>query len=125
MIESTASFELAKHWMHKKDSAIFTVGYMDPDTPGYKIASSKTGDRIRLVEKGDKTRVKCCIENFRFSAHSRREEILSVVSRLNPEKVILVHGDQEAIDWMGASILKKWNNKKVFAPGNSRQLLFD
>ncbi len=125
IIESTASFELAKHWMHKKDSAIFTVGYMDPDTPGYKIANSKTGDRIRLIEKGDKIRVKCGIENFRFSAHSRREEILSVVNRLSPEKVILVHGDQEAIDWMGASILKKWNNKKVFAPGNGRQLLFD
>ncbi|HEY6625482.1 MAG TPA: MBL fold metallo-hydrolase, partial [Ignavibacteriaceae bacterium] len=34
MVESTNSFMLAKRWLQKKDSAIFTVGYMDPSTPG-------------------------------------------------------------------------------------------
>lgn len=124
MIESTASFELAKHWLHKKDSAIFTVGYMDPGTPGYRIASAKTGDRIRLTDHGDKIRIKCEINNFRFSAHSKREELLSIVDKLKPDTIVLVHGDPEAIDWMGASILKKWNNKKVFAAANGKPLKF-
>ena len=49
--------------------------------------------------------VVCGIEAFRFSAHSRREELLSIVTKLRPKRVILVHGDEEAIHWMGNAIL--------------------
>ena len=111
--------------MKKKDFAIFTVGYMDPSTPGYLIANAKKGDKIQLRDKDRKTEVKCEIKNFRFSAHSNREELLSIVNDLQPEKIILVHGDNEAIDWMGASILKHWRDKKVYAAKIGRQLLFD
>ena len=125
MVESTKSFELAKTWFRKKDYAIFTVGYMDPSTPGFLIANSKRGDKIQLTDRDRKLEVKCEIKNFRFSAHSNREELLSILKGLQAEKIILVHGDSEAIDWMGASILKRWKNKKVFAAKIGRQLLFD
>jgi len=125
MIESTNSYLLAKRFLQKKDSAIFSVGYMDPSTPGNIIASARRGDKIRLYDKGRKIEVKCEIKNFRFSAHSKREELLSIVKKLNPEKVLLVHGDQGAIDWMGASILKLFPTKKVYAVENYRGIIFD
>jgi Cft2 family RNA processing exonuclease len=125
MIESTKSFELSKAWLRKKDFAIFTVGYMDPSTPGYIIANAKKGDRVQLSDRNKKLDVKCEIENFRFSAHSNREELLKIVNNLQPETVILVHGDHESIDWMGASILKRWKDKKVHAARIGRQLSFD
>jgi Cft2 family RNA processing exonuclease len=125
MVESTKSFELTKTWLRKKDFAIFTVGYMDPSTPGYAISNAKRGDKIQLTDRDKKLEVKCEIKNFRFSAHSNREELLSIVNGLQPEKIILVHGDSEAIDWVGSSILKRWRDKKVYAANNGRQLLFD
>ena len=125
MIESTKSFELAKTFLRKKDCAIFTVGYMDPSTPGHIIANAKQGDKIQLTNNHKKMEVKCEIKNFRFSAHSSREELLSIVKALQPQNIILVHGDQEAIDWVGASILKRWKEKKVYTTENGKQLLFD
>jgi len=76
IVESTNSFMLAKRWLHKKDSAIFTVGYMDPSTPGDIIARARRGDKIQLTERNRRVEVKCEIKNFRFSAHSKREELV-------------------------------------------------
>ena len=125
MIESTNSFNLAKRWLNQKDSAIFTVGYMDKDTPGFVVANARTGDRIQLTESDKKTEVKCRIENFRFSAHSRREELISIVEKLNPENILLVHGDPEAMDWVGTQILKTFPNKKLYSPTVGKTILFD
>lgn len=125
MVESTNSFILAKRWLHKKDSAIFTVGYMDPSTPGYIISNSKKGDKIRLTKHDRKIEVKCEIMNFRFSAHSKREELVSLVKKLHPDKIVLVHGDKAAIDWVGNSILRQFKSKKVFAAENFKPILFD
>ncbi|MCW8961156.1 MAG: MBL fold metallo-hydrolase [Ignavibacteriaceae bacterium] len=125
MIESTNSFMLAKQFLQKKDFAIFTVGYMDPSTPGSIIANAKKGDKIQLTERDRKTEIKCEIRNFRFSAHSKREELLSIINTLKSDNIVLVHGDLEAIDWMGASILKNYPQKKVFAAGLGKAIMFD
>lgn len=125
MIESTNSFMLAKRWLQKKDSAIFIVGYMDPSTPGSLISKARRGDKIQLTDRDKKVEVKCEIRNFRFSAHSKREELVSLVKKLNPDKIVLIHGDKEAIDWMGASVLKQFPGKKVFAAANYKPILFD
>jgi Cft2 family RNA processing exonuclease len=125
MIESTNSFQLAKRWLHKKDSAIFTVGYMDPSTPGNIIANARKGDKIQLTENERKVEVKCEIKNFRFSAHSRREEIVSLVEVLNPANILLIHGESEAIDWVGAAILKNYPDKRVFSCSLAKEIVFD
>jgi Cft2 family RNA processing exonuclease len=113
MIEGTASYNLARRWLRQNNSAIFTVGYMEENTPGYKFANSKKGDKIKLNEF-DEEEVKCTIEQFRFSSHSKREELLTIVKKLKPVRVVLVHGDPVGIDWIGASILKEFRNIKVF-----------
>jgi cleavage and polyadenylation specificity factor subunit 3 len=125
MIESTNSFVLAKQFFRKKDSAIFTVGYMDPSTPGYIIANAKKGNKIQLNGNDRKIEFKCDIRNFRFSAHSKREQLLSLVDILQPDNVILIHGDTNAIDWMGASILKNYPRKKVFSTVQGKAIRFD
>ena len=123
MMEGTASFNLAKHWIKHSDSAILTVGYMEESTPGFKIANSNKGEKIKLNNLEEDEEVKCSIENFRFSAHSRREDLLKIVKKLKPEKVILVHGEPEAIDWMGASILNINNNIKVYEAQLGKQII--
>jgi Cft2 family RNA processing exonuclease len=98
---------------------------MDPSTPGSIISKARRGDKIQLTERDKQVEVKCEIKNFRLSAHSKREELLSLVKKLNPGKVVLIHGDKEAINWMGASILKQYSGKKVYAAENFKKILFD
>jgi len=114
MIEGTASFNLAKTWLKKKDSAIFTVGYMDENTPGYRASNAKLGNKIQLTDYSEKQIVKCLIKQFKFSAHSNREGLLEIVKKLRPDKIILVHGDEEAIRWIGNAVLKEFKEIKVF-----------
>lgn len=114
MLEKTASFRLAKRWLRENNSAIFTVGYMDEQTPGYKIAFARKGDKIRLTGSDEDITVRCEIKNFRFTAHSKREELLEIVKRLSPEIVILVHGEEEAIDFIGNRILKQFKGTSVY-----------
>ncbi len=113
MISGTSSFTFVKRWIKQKDSAIFNVGYMDPKTPGYVIANSEPGDKIQLTSFDEPTEVNCAIKNFKFSAHARREDLLNIVDKLKPDNVILTHGDEDALDWMGSSILKKYKSIKV------------
>lgn len=114
MIEGTASYKIGKYFLSQKDCAIFSVGYMDIDSIGYKVCWSKKGEKIKLTETETEQVVKCEIENFRFSSHSRREELIKIVEKLNPETVILVHGETESINWIGRNIKLKFPHIKLF-----------
>ena len=87
--------------MQDNRHAIFFVGYLDPDTLGYKLLHAKTGDALQFELHGPAQRVE--VENrqsFNFSAHARREDLCRLVERLAPKNVVFVHGDPEAIEWM-------------------------
>lgn len=124
MIKGTSSFIFAKRWLKQKDSAIFTVGYMDPNTPGYIIANAETGDKIQLSDFDQIEEVKCKILNFKFSAHARREGLLDIVDKLQPDNVILTHGDEESIDWIGSEILKKYKKVKLYTASVGKEIVF-
>jgi Cft2 family RNA processing exonuclease len=124
MIKSTSSFTFARRWLKQKDSAIFTVGFMAEDTPGYIIANSERGDKIQLTGFDEPIEVNCTIKNFKFSAHARREDLLKIVDKLKPDNVILTHGDEEALDWMGSSILKKYKSIKIQIAEVGKELKF-
>ncbi|MFO7447109.1 MAG: MBL fold metallo-hydrolase [Ignavibacteriaceae bacterium] len=112
LIEGTVSFRLARKWLKEKNSAIFTVGYMEETTPGYKIINAVRGEKVTLSELFGEEEVRCTVEQFRFSSHTKREGLLEIVNKLKPETVVLVHGDPEAINWVGSTILKISSREK-------------
>ena len=124
MIESTMSYILAKIWLRQKNSAILTVGYMDDQTPGYLIANSKKDDKLSLPDIDEEVAAECTIKNFRFSAHSKREELVEIVKKSNPENVVLIHGEQDAINWMGSKICKLKKDIKVHSAENGKEISF-
>lgn len=123
LLEKTASFNLAQYWIKKHRSAIFTVGYMEKKTPGFKLENAVLGEKIKLSEYSEPEIVKCDIKRFRFPSHALREELIEIVKKLNPAKIILVHGDSTAIDWVGARIIKEYKHIKVFSAEEGRELL--
>ncbi len=112
MLENTMSFKLLKYWLRKKPFSIFIVGYMDPNTPGYKIASSKVGDELE-TDFVEKIKVECSIKKFHFPSHSTLEELLSIAKKVKPDRVVLIHGDPEAKSALGNVILSYNRNIKV------------
>jgi len=124
VIQNTLSFKMAQRWLTNPKAGIFTVGYMDQETPGYRIATSNKGDLIQLTDAHEPQNVSCDIDRFRFSAHSNRDGILSIVDTLRPSTVILVHGEHDSIDWMGYSIIKRFPHIKLHAAEIGKQLTF-
>ncbi|NOZ81819.1 MAG: MBL fold metallo-hydrolase [Candidatus Micrarchaeota archaeon] len=74
--------------LHKKEncSLIFT-GFQVPGTPGRTLLD--TG----YYRNGTEFKVNMRIEYLDFSAHADRNELLEFVKKIEPEKIILIHGD--------------------------------
>lgn len=113
MIENTASYRLAKFWLNQKNFGIFIVGYVDADSPGFKLLDKEPGETVQLTEFSEPALVQCKIERFYFASHSKREELLAMVDKLNPGRVILLHGDFDAKSWLGSQIMGKYNHIKM------------
>ncbi len=101
MVENTPSALLAQQMIAKDHHGIFFVGYLDPDTPGYRLLHAPAGTPVQLelnrppVEKKLEN-----IRQFRFSAHASRSDLAAVVDRIKPKNTIYIHGDPGALAWM-------------------------
>lgn len=125
VFENTTSFILAQRWLKHKNFGIFFVGYLDPDSPGYKILKSKKGDILKLTDTSEEIKVMCDIDYFRFSSHSNRNELLDLVKKLNPKHVILIHGEENGMNWIKTRIEETLPTTKVIIPemGISYQII--
>lgn len=101
MVENTPSSMIALDMVKEERHGIFFVGYLDPDTLGYKVLHAKVGDTLAFTTDGLASTI--ALHNrqrFHFSGHATREELCTLIDRINPKNVVFTHGDPEAIDWM-------------------------
>jgi Cft2 family RNA processing exonuclease len=61
-------------------------------------------------------RVRCNIEQFQFSAHATREALIEYAKGISPRKIVLVHGDPSAVEWMRATLSAELPNSEVIVP---------
>ena len=69
-----------------------------------------------LDPKGPAQRVRCNIEQFQFSAHATREALIAYAKKLSPRKIVLVHGDPPAVEWMRAQLSLDLPNSEIIVP---------
>lgn len=122
MMPGTASYRLAKHFLKDANSAIFIVGYAEETTPAFRVAHASHGGTVRLHDSGEDIPVHCTIKKFRFSSHARRQDLIKMIDVLNPPNIILLHGEEASIDWVGAAILSRNKGNKVYV-GNSGKII--
>ena len=75
-----------------ENSKLFLTGYQVEGTPGRILL--ETG-KINL--NGIVVKPKMKVEKYDFSSHAGKSELLKIIAKLNPKKVVLVHGDIEVM----------------------------
>lgn len=116
MTEHTLSNVFARRMLGDKRNSVFFVGYADPESPAGKLRAAQPGDLVQLDEEAPPVERRAQVEVFDFSAHSKRDEILEYILRLNPRKTILVHGDPGAIHWFKETLAVRAPGMEVIVP---------
>ncbi|MDB6135805.1 MAG: beta-lactamase domain protein [Verrucomicrobiales bacterium] len=104
MTEKTVSNEFAYHFINRPENALCFVGYADPDSPAGQILASAPGALVPLDSVFPPVPLNCEVGQFDFSGHAPRHELIDYARRLNPRKILLVHGDGPALDWMAKAL---------------------
>jgi Cft2 family RNA processing exonuclease len=116
MVEKTLSNFVARQFLSHPENAIFFVGYADPDSHGGRLREIGTGGKISLGADHPAETVRCQVESFNFSAHASRESIRAYVKRTKPRKLIFVHGDPSACEWLASAAREDLPDTEVLSP---------
>jgi Cft2 family RNA processing exonuclease len=116
MTPKTLSNIFARRVVEVPQHSILFVGYADPESPGGVLRKAKTGDIVSLDPGKPSQTLRCHIEQFQFSAHASRESLIAYAKRLMPKKILLVHGDPPAVEWMRQQLATDLPNCEVIVP---------
>jgi Cft2 family RNA processing exonuclease len=116
MIPNTLSNVFARRLIENPQHSIFFVGYANPESPAGLLRDAGTGGEIALDPDKTPQRIRCNIEQFQFSAHATRETLIEYAKKLSPGKIVLVHGDPSAVEWMRTKLSAELPDSEVIIP---------
>src|SRR2546421_114836 len=116
MTPKTLSNIFAKRIVDQPRHSIFFVGYADPESPAGILRNALANEQVKLDPGETPQRVRCHLEQFQFSAHASRESLIAYAERLAPKKILLVHGDPLAVEWMRARLASDLPNSEIIVP---------
>lgn len=124
MTEHTLSNIFARKVLPDPDQHLFFVGYADPSSPGGRVRTANPGDMVELGPPGGPVPFHCHREIFNLSAHARREDLLSYAVKVRPKTILLVHGDDPAVEWFKRELYASLPDTKVIAPPPGQPIEF-
>ncbi len=116
MIPKTLSNVFARRILENPQHSIFFVGYANPESPAGLLRDAGTGGEVALDPDKPPQRIRCNIEQFQFSAHATRESLVAYARKISPKKIVLVHGDPPAVEWMRATLSSELSGSEVIVP---------
>ena len=116
MIPKTLSNVFARRILENPQHSIFFVGYANPESPAGLLRDAGTGGEVALDPDKPPQRIRCNIEQFQFSAHATRESLVAYARKISPRKIVLVHGDPPAVEWMRATLSSELSGSEVIVP---------
>ena len=116
MTPKTLSNRFARRLLERPEHAIFFVGYADPESPAGVLRAAPPGSLVSLDEDEPAQELRCGVEQFRFSAHASRASLVDYIRKVAPRKVVLVHGDPPAVEWMRAAAVAALPEAEVIVP---------
>ena len=116
MIPKTLSNVFARRIVENPQHSIFFVGYANPESPAGLLRDAGRGGEVALDPDKPPQRIRCNMEQFQFSAHATRESLVDYAKRIAAAKILLVHGDPPAVEWMRATISNELSDSEVIVP---------
>jgi Cft2 family RNA processing exonuclease len=116
MIPKTLSSIFARRIVENAQHSIFFVGYANPESPAGVLRDAGEGGEVALDPDKPPQRLRCNIEQFQFSAHATRESLIDYAKRVSPRKIVLVHGDPPAVEWMRATLSNELSGSEIIVP---------
>jgi Cft2 family RNA processing exonuclease len=71
---------------------------------------------VTLSKEFPPQRLNAHVEPFNFSAHASRESLRAYANKVRPKKVVLVHGDEPAIEWFRATLQADLPESEIIVP---------
>ena len=123
LFERTPSFALAERLVSDARHAVLFVGYSKEGSPGDRLqVAAATGEPMTFDDAKGPVQIQATVERFRFSGHAHRDDLLSVVGRLDPETVVLVHGETRAKQWLREAIEEAYPDVRVVVPTQGTEI---
>ncbi|HEY1583474.1 MAG TPA: MBL fold metallo-hydrolase [Chthoniobacterales bacterium] len=116
MTPKTLSNIFARRLLDRPEHSIFFVGYSDPASPAGILRNAQPNELVSLDEDEPAQPLRCQREQFQFSAHASRETILDYIKKVAPKKLVLVHGDVPAVEWVRASAAAALPECEIIVP---------
>ena len=92
MLQGGPALNYLKAMSKDEKSNVFLTGFQVEGTPGKMLIETN-----KIEIDGKLYEVKGKVEKFDFSAHASQREMMKAISKWQPEKILLVHGDIEVI----------------------------
>ena len=116
MIPKTLSNIFARRIIENPQHSIFFVGYANPKSPAGLLREAGTGGEVALDPDKPSQRIQCNIEQFQFSAHATRESLVDYAKKISPKKILLIHGDASAVEWMRSTLSSELSDSEIIVP---------
>ncbi len=101
---------------------IAILGHMEKGTIGYDLIDGVRSFKLvdMISKKEIDTKVNCEVGTFDISAHAMHTEICNYISRIKPEKLILVHGEEVSLLSLADSV--KQYAGEIIIPSNGEKI---
>lgn len=121
MLTGGKSSVYTKKLVGNRKNLIAITGYQAEGTPGRALEDlgNRKNPEDRVWFLGDERfEVKCQVERYSLSAHADSQELLALVQKVQPRKLLLVHGDEGARKRLKKSIQEELLDVNVILPEN-------
>lgn len=119
MLQGGPAIHYLKHMWHDEKSAVLLTGYQVKNTNGWLLSEQK-----EVYLQGTKTKVRCYVERFDFSAHLSREDLHEFIKKSNPKHLVFMHGNEEAVTELG-EWARQNTNAKVYIPQMNEEIVIE
>ncbi len=116
MTPRTMSHLMTQRMAPDERHSIFFIGYVDPASPAGKVKAAGQGGRADLGGDAGEVDLKCRVDNFNFSSHCERNDMMEYVCKVRPRNVLLVHGEAASLEWFRNELSQKLPESKIIIP---------
>lgn len=123
MVENTPSAKIARLMVQEERHGIFFCGFIDPDTLGYKLYHAQLGEELAFSLDSEPVKIiNPNIKRFYLSSHADRYELMDLAQKLAPKIIVLIHGEQEGIEFMKQELS---GQSEVFVGERGKTIILD